>query len=545
MSTSVGGVGGQPANTPGSKKTVALQGQTLKQIADKHGLSEKQLLNANKHLKNTKLTAGMEVSIPDSTKGKSTAKRNRTAGSPGKVIDLHPKVSAGRARVDQILGKGPQSPTSSAGGEDQSVNKDFILDLAGKSPDELQGWYDSASESLKKNVQGAFSKIDASKLPANEKSNIQKLGGNLNQLQQKHNQKWATNHYGKMSERDIILELQKKTPDQIIEDLGYLSTGSIEGGDRARQKFTSALEKGMRTRQPGISPSTSYPMISPGDIYQAAARYNGPGAGSVKAQSTIMLYNDYTEAAKGKYPDPDPKFKKIGGKLYSSMMKEVAEDRKGYIRSKLGNAAPTLKRLIGSDPAAFVKGMENTDEVGNKVFPEILTAVARSEYKKDPKKGAEFLGSVLGSTAAKFGKSIADADYKKANAMGNDLGFVLGAAEEAIGNVAKEEKDKIDFGKDVFSFATKIISKVPGGGKIAEITDKVIDEMAKHEKGQVDDWRASINKGFKTLILETFDKNSKYATYPIASPERLIHHEEQDVYTTFYQERYREFKKGY
>ncbi len=561
MPTPVGSAGGQPANTQETKKTVARQGQTLKQIANQNGTTEAELLKANPHLKDTKLQGGMEIRLPDSEGRKSPDKGSTTAKPAGHLIDLHPKVGPDRARVDRILGKGQLLQTPSADGvrtvqmnasakvEPQHLDKDYLLDLADKSPKELQSWYGTASDSLKRRVQGTFSKVDGSKLPPSERSKLQKLGKDLNRIQQKHNQKWTADHYGKMTEREIINELQNKSPRQIVEDLGYLSTGSTKGGKQVRQKFVNALERGMRTRQSGTSPSISYPMISPGHIYEAAANYSGPGSALVKAESARMLYNNTDKAAERKFPDPDPKIKQggaMGKRMYAARMKEIVEDRTIFMRAELAKAAPTLKRLMGTDPTGFVKIMENWND-GAKVFPEILTAVARSEYKKDPKKGAEFIGNIIGATAAEFGKSVASSNYKKANTMGNDLGFVLGAAEVAIGNIAKEENAKVDFGKDVIGFATRMIKKsgIPGASQIAEITDNIIDDMAKREKGQVDSWRDTIFFGFKALIVETYDKVSPNAGYAMGSPEGIIHEENKDVYKTGYQERYREVKKGY
>ncbi|NNE09263.1 MAG: LysM peptidoglycan-binding domain-containing protein, partial [Gemmatimonadetes bacterium] len=522
MPNPVGGAGSQPGNTPDTNKTVVRHGQTLKQIADQNGVTEADLHKANPHLEKTGIKGGMELRLPDS--GNSNPATEKSPGSTGQGDEVSLRPGDNRSRMSRLMSKdqplqvpgqdgvSTSQTNASAGGQPGSIDRDYVSDLAEKSPEDLQGWYDSASNQTKRGVQRAFSKIDALTLGAEDKAKFRKLGGNLNRMQLEHNQKWATEHYGKMSEREIAHEMQRKTPNQIVEDLGYLSTGSIKGGERVRQKYVGALEKGMRTRQSGTSPSVSYPMISPGHIYEAAAKYNGPGADLVKAESAKMLHDNAQAAAERKYPDPPAKLKtgpKMAKDLYKARMKEVTSDRKKFVRSELAKGASTLKSLMDSNPAGFVKQMENM-KGGAKVFPEILTAVARSEYDKDPKKGAEFLGNVIGSTAADFGKSVAGTDWKNAKSVGNDLGFVLGAAEVAIGNVAKEEHAKIDFGKDVLGFATNMIkkSRIPGASQIAEISDKVINELAKNEKGEVTGWKDQIFYGFKALVLETYDKVS-------------------------------------
>ena len=525
MSGAVGKVGGNPPTSP--------QSQTVEKPVVGDGESHEQV---------------------------SERSRARSKAAGRSVVELQPRERPARTRVRQLLRGGDFEAArlhdartvqmnASTKVEPENIGKEGLLDLADKSPSELEDWYDSASDGLKRRVQRAFTKIDPSKLDATERTKIQQLGERLNGLQLEHNQKWTVNHYKGMSEREIILELQNRSPKRIVEDLAYLSQARVKGGEQVRKKFVDALERGMRTRQPGTAPSVNYPMISPGHVYEAAVNYSGPGASAVKAQTATMLYHNIARSAEGRFREPDPKLKRGGAmmrKAYDAKMKEVAKDRQAYIRSELGKQAPRLKRLMGAEPGAFVQQMENLKD-GPKVFPEILTAVARHEYDRDPEKGAQFIGKVIGSTAADFGRSVAGSDWKKARSMGNDLGFVLGAAEIAIDNVAGEEHEKVDFGRKVLGFATDAIkkSKIPGASQIAEVGEKAIDEMARQEKGQIDGWRDKIFFGFKALIDETYDKVSPNGSYPVDSPEGRTHQENQDVYEVGYQERYREIKKGF
>ena len=148
--------------------TVVREGQTLDDIARDRGVSKQALLDLNPQAARG-VRPGQELRLPDAHDLRGDAgerpggRSSSTSRSRGKAIDLNPQTS--RNSVDLLLRKSPsqvmqaQANVSVDAGP-QSIDQDFALGLARKSPEELKAWYQNSTDAMKAKLKSVIWKMD-------------------------------------------------------------------------------------------------------------------------------------------------------------------------------------------------------------------------------------------------------------------------------------------------------------------------------------------------------------------------------------------------
>lgn len=472
----------------------------------------------------------------------------------GKAIDLHPERS--QNSVDDLLRASPSKAMQvradvPAGMDPRLIDQEFALGLAKKSPEELRAWYQNSTDAMKSKLKSVIWKMGSSTLTKSQRSDMKSLIANLNDLQTVHNRDWATQHYGKLDDRQLLFEVSNTKPQQLMEDLRNLSTGG-QAANLVRKRMVEMIEIGMRTQTPRTSPLQDLSMVSAGDIMDAAHRLKGPGSAAVKAEMAGAMFRRTAGHAANLYRYPKkPAGRGVDTAVYKARTKKIDETRAAWVKERLVKEAPHYARLLESDPAGVVREMENISRnPGNaRLMPEVFTAIAKHEYGKDPKKGGEALGRIVGAVATDYAREVSEKDpnWTQAKARGNDLGTALAAAEIAIDNVATSEREKIAFGAKIVGFAVDTLkdSGIPGAEQIGKAGGKAIAWQQKFENGEVNRWQRGIQESFEDIIRETYDNVGYFRGHAPESREGRIHENGQDVYETTYQEGYRNVKEAY
>jgi hypothetical protein len=131
-----------------------------------------------------------------------------------------------------------------------------------------------------------------------------------------------------------------------------------------------------------------------------------------------------------------------------------------------------LVKLVKSDTARVVAELQNLDQNSKQIMADLLTSIAKAEHARDPKRGSDVLGEIIGAVAIPYAEEASRPEPRLAHlkSLGMDLGYVYSSTVIAIGTVADDERKKIQMGADILRFVTNALaaSGIPGASKIGK-----------------------------------------------------------------------------
>lgn len=373
---------------------------------------------------------------------------------------------------------------------EQNLDKTFLLRLADASPEEVRSWY-TAHPEQRSQIREAFNAAFQSASPS-EQVKLEKLGNQLQRLQDERNIGSAQDHYKNRSIADIAQEFVSKVTEAqsadareaaikaIAEDLRLLAfTSKGAGGRRLEERVYQALAQALEHKQAVYGQTHGSRSLPAFQLADAVAELQGPGSAEVKAQlAKIILEKDNLVV------DSNP-------------------------RDKANVHGGMLEKLLKSDPLGVTNALEymaDRNPGENRLLLNRALESVALRYADKPDAAADALGEILGGATRQYADGFLEKprNQDKINKLGHNMGYLLRAAEKTVDQLAKNEKLKIDKGAFIVKVFSKGVSKLSGVKAIDKFAGKAIDYQAKKEKKEVEQWQKGIVSGYHKLMSEIF-----------------------------------------
>lgn len=416
-----------------------------------------------------------------------------------KIWDASRKVAGPHAKITDSMFNGMVQEHKQ---EQKTMDPTYVRHIANLSAPEFRDWYNKSTplerRQLIQRVQQDGSQIFA-KNPAQETAFRDHYDG----VVEENNQGWAADHFKHMSEQEITDDIAQTALSPqgraaVIENLRLLEANPK--ATAAAEKYERALQAAMQKQQQNqYAPGGHLPLLDRFALADDVAGLEGPGAAEAKGHFIEMMYHN----------EKNPPARVVENILRSD---------------KTGG---TLDVLEGSSMRSV--GLLNR----------ALTDIAHV-HAKDPKEAAEAMSDILAPFAARVAQASMAKPYdkEKFEASSNELGQALGAVENAIDDLADDEKKKIDDGAfiaKVFTKGVALVTKALGAGEAGEKFEKYANKAIDWEKGReykgVEKWQNGLKDGAGQLI----DKSMQLS----GGNDRALFRERERIMETFFDEGYR------
>jgi hypothetical protein len=167
-------------------------------------------------------------------------------------------------------------------------------------------------------------------------------------------------------------------------------------------------------------------------------------------------------------------------------------------------AADRIKSLLMSDPMGIARQVQIPP-----YDPQLLTECMEdfaNGYPEDPQKAGAALADVLDAVSSQLGKSATKSFEKISedgfafDAEAMTVGYLLGAAHNAMDSYAEKWKGKVDHGKFILDVFVKGVAKISGVPAIEEYGKKVTGWLADKEKKDISKWQGEIKDRLFDLV---------------------------------------------
>ncbi|PIQ23256.1 hypothetical protein COW36_18830 [bacterium (Candidatus Blackallbacteria) CG17_big_fil_post_rev_8_21_14_2_50_48_46] len=398
----------------------------------------------------------------------------------GNSVEIHSSSQSLKLNPNSV-----QYPLFESETENFSLTKAELVKLAESSNQEIQSWYDQHPEN-RAQIREAFNQAFETATPE-EQNKLEKLGTQLQRLQDRKNISSAERHYSQLSPEQISQEMLEKIAgprdarqrpmalSKLAEDLRLLSFASkSSGGRQLEEKVYSALAKALEHRDP--NGTRSIPAV---ELAEALSELKGPGSAQVKARMIKMAQD--TENLSVAFKASEKKWVKGG----------ISE------------------MLLKSDPIGIANELEFQADRNRGKDSLLLNRSLDSIVEKNPEnpdQAADTLGEILGNATREYADAILESppDQKKIDKLSHQMGYLLRATEKTIEKLAKSEKAKVDQGAFIAKVFSKGVSKLSGVKGIETLLNKGIDTQAKREKNQVENWQKGIVSSYQVLMNQIF-----------------------------------------